>query len=111
VILVACIAAGCGGGRVASPPPASPIAAPADPPDRPAAEVCGALVTDLERYQVCVPEDRKELIDAWLERARIDIAALGADGVTKADRRDSARACAKASDAIRAALATCPTPP
>jgi hypothetical protein len=110
VAALAClVAAGsCGGGRVATPPPATPILAAADPPERPAAEVCGALIADLERYQACVPDDRKDLIEAWVERAKIDFAALADDGVSDADRRESARGCAKASGAIRAALARCP---
>ena len=109
---LACLAAlagcGCGGGRAAAPPPVTPIAAADDAPDRPAAEVCGALIADLVAYQACVPEDRKDLIEAWVERAKIDFAALADETVADADRRESARGCAKASGAIRAALAACP---
>ena len=102
------LAAGCGGGRTVAPAPAHPIAAEADPPVRPAAEVCGELVTDLDRYQACVPDDRKRLIRAWHERATLDFAALAHPAVSDPDRAETARACAKADLAIRAALAACP---
>jgi hypothetical protein len=110
---LACLAAlaACGGGRVATPPPQTPIVAADDRPERPAAEVCGALIADLVAYQACVPDDRKDLIEAWVERAKIDFAALADETVSDADRRESARGCAKASGALRAALAACPTPP
>jgi len=106
-ILVLALAA-CGGGRVTAPAPATPIVAEADPPARPAAQVCGELVADLDRYHACVPDDRKRLIRAWHERATLDFAALDHPTVTDADRAETARACAKAGGAIRAALAACP---
>ena len=51
--------------------------------------------------------------DNALAGAKIDYAALADETVSDADRRESARGCAKASGAIRAALAACPaaTPP
>jgi hypothetical protein len=98
----------CGGGRVASPPPATPIPAPPEAPERPAAEVCGELVADLERYAGCVEEDRKRLILAWHEYAKTNFAALAHDTISDAERAEVARGCYKADVAIRAALARCP---
>jgi hypothetical protein len=100
--------AACGGGRVATPPPVTPIAAASEAPLRPAAEVCGELVTELDRYEGCVEDDRKPLIHAWSERAKIDFAALAHAGVSDADRAAAARACAKTSAAVHAAVAACP---
>jgi hypothetical protein len=100
----------CGGGRVSSPPPATPIAAPREPPDRPATEVCGELVDDLARYAACVGDDRRPLIEAWHEYATTNFAALAHDTISDAERAEVSRGCHKADVAIRAALARCPTP-
>jgi hypothetical protein len=99
----------CGGGRVNAPPPARPIAAEPEPPARPASEVCGELLADLDRYEACVDDDQKPLIRAWHERATIDFTALAHPDVTEADRAASARACSKASAAVKAAVARCQT--
>jgi hypothetical protein len=110
-LALAAVLAACGGGRSAAPPPRTPIAAAPDAPPRPAAEVCGELVSQLERYAACVPDDRRPLIEAWHERAELDFAALAHPDVSDADREATARACGKATAAVTAALAACPGPP
>jgi hypothetical protein len=105
LILVAVLA--CGGGRTAAPPPATPVVAEPDASERPAAEVCGALVDDLERYLACLPDERKPEVAASLDRAKIDLGALGHPGITDDDRTAAARACRKADEAVREALRRC----
>jgi hypothetical protein len=105
LVLVASVA--CGGGRTVAPPPAKPVVAEPEGADKPAAEICGVLVADLERYAACLPDDRKPDIEAWIERAKIDLAALGHAGITDDDRAAVARACTKADDAVREALRKC----
>ena len=107
MILVVLALASCGGGRVAAPPPARPIHAEPAGPELSAKDACGALVLDLEKYQACVPYEAQEDFRAWLERARLDVAALAHPGVPEADRTAAAKACRKADAALRAALARC----
>jgi hypothetical protein len=105
------VLAACGGGRVNTPPPGRPILAPAEPPTRPAAEVCGELVEDLAHYGDCVEPGRKDVIAAWHEYAATNFAALAHDTIADRERAEVARGCAKADTAIKAALARCPTTP
>lgn len=110
-LAVVLVLAACGGGRVNTPLPARPILAPTEPPTRPAAEVCGELVTDLGHYADCVDDYRKDEIEAWHDYAETNFAALGHDTIKDIERAEVARGCAKADVAIKAALARCPTNP
>ena len=107
-LVVVLVLVACGGGRVNAPPAAHPILAPTEPPSRPAAEVCGELVTDLGHYADCVEDDRKDEIDAWHDYAETNFAALAHDTIKDTERAEVARGCAKADVAIKAALARCP---
>jgi hypothetical protein len=110
-LVVGASLAACAAPAAEAPAPAAPVVAAPPGPARPLAEACGEMITLVERYLACVPDERIAEITAWRDRARIDLAAAGADGVSPADRDASARACDQASVSLRARLEACPPGP
>lgn len=108
-IAVSLLAIACGGKE---PPPVRPAAPlPADPPvtlGTMQAE-CDGFLAALSAYKGCpnLEEHESEHVQAWIERAQLDLAAGKKAEIEPNAQQQAAGACRRAADSVKAAHERC----
>ena len=105
-VAVLCIA-GCGHTTSVTPEVVAPVVA--APPAKlgDVRDECDHLVASLAKYASCVPENQRSVLEAWGERAALDVHAAADPGITAEDRAKVARSCHQAASSLDAAVERC----
>jgi hypothetical protein len=111
----ALVLAGCHHPTPAPLPPAEPI--PAEPPEPIGTMVaeCDVLLGALTSYRDCpnLDDDERAELDAWIDRAKLDIAAGEKANAPAGEQREIAGGCHRATHTVKDAHTRCkagPTP-